>query len=103
MEEKQIEVNLKTRVRGYISYVHEKQKKEEEIELKKIFNKLSHSLKNELLIQAHEKILSSIPCLADNFSDEFLEKLTFFIKEKKVAPEESIYNVISKNKLYHEF
>jgi len=88
MEEKNIDDNLKTRVRGYLSYVHEKQRKQDEKKTQNILEKLSFALKNEILVQAFGRVLSKIPCFSENFSEEFLEKLSFYVKEKKLAPEE---------------
>ena len=58
-----------------------------------ILNKLTSSLKNELLIESLGKMLKDIPFLKNNFSTSTIENLAFSLKKMQLSPEEFLYKV----------
>ena len=56
-----------------------------------IINRLSKSLKEELLLNANGLTLKAIPLFSHNFSGESLMKLACEIKEINLTPEDYVY------------
>ena len=71
--------------------------KEKESEL---IERLSPSLRKELLLQANGKILLESPILRENFSIKSIEKLTEKMTAVDLAPEDLVYEVLN---LYKNF
>ena len=93
MKKKNIEFELRGRVRKYLEYTMDKERNsDKEME---ILNRLTVSLKNEVLLQSHGNILTQIPLFTKNFSAEIVQKLSFSMKKVKFSPEEYIYKVFN--------
>lgn len=91
MKKKNIDFELQGRVRKYLEYTMDKERNsDKEIE---ILNKLTASLKKELLLQSHGNILTKIPLFTKNFSANTVQSLSFCMKKVKFSPEEYIYKV----------
>ena len=56
-----------------------------------IINKLSKSLKSELIFESYGQILKNAPLFFANFSEKFLGELMCEIKEVRNIPEDSIF------------
>ena len=93
MRSKNIDFELQGKVRKYLEYTMYKETNHEKEEI--ILNKLTHALKNEVIIQANSKKLYEIPLFSKNFSAQTIEKLAFVIKEVRFSPEEYIYKVLN--------
>ena len=59
-----------------------------------ILNKLTHTLKKELILKANGNILYQIPLFSKNFLTKVIEKLTFKLKHVEYSPEVYIFRVI---------
>ena len=92
MNRRNITNNLKMRIRRYIEYMHEEKKLGSQ-RGEYLINSLSFHLKDELLKDAYNPIISNINILNQNFSKKFLIKLSSVFKEFTYAPEEIIFNV----------
>ena len=93
MQNKNIEFDLKGKVRKYLNFLQEINTANAEIE-KELISKLNPSLREELLIRANGKILKNLPFFAKNFSEKTLRKLVFALKPNRYYPEEIICEVI---------
>ena len=91
MREKNIEHDLQVKVRKYLNFIFDKTDNTEKG--KEIINKLSASLKEEIIIRANGTILKDLPLFSKNFSEESLRKTVFLMKNIKFYPEEIIYEV----------
>lgn len=91
MKKKNIEFELQGRVRKYLEYTMDKERNsDKEVE---ILNKLTASLRNEVLLQSHGNILTKIPLFTKNFSAQTVQTLSFCMKKLKFSPEEYVYRV----------
>ena len=91
MKKKNIEFELQGRVRKYLEYTMDKERNsDKEVE---ILNKLTASLRNEVLLQSHGNILTKIPLFTKNFSAHTVQTLSFCMKKLKFSPEEYVYKV----------
>jgi len=54
-------------------------------------SQLTKHLKEEVLIDIYKKTLKSSRLLRENFSEQTLNRLCIYIKEKKFAPEEIVF------------
>lgn len=96
LQNKNIEFDLKGKVRKYFSYLQEINTADAEIE-NSLINKLNPSLREELLIRANGGILKNLPFFSKNFSEKTLRKLVFALKPNRFYPEEIICEVKKKN------
>ena len=101
MRKKNIEYDLQIKVRKYLNFIYDQNDYVEKE--KEIINKLSSSLKEEILIRANGTILKNLPLFSKNFSEETLRKTVFLMKNIKFYPEEIIYTVIIKIYIYFFF
>ena len=89
MKNKSINNELQKRIRGYVEYMHHEEKNGY-YRADKILKNLSNNLREELSIDSYGKNLNNVPIFKDNFSRQFLNKLTSEIKEVVIAPGEFI-------------
>lgn len=100
MQRNNVEFELQGRVRKYLEYIsHQDSNPEKEAE---VLNKLTNTLKKEVVLAANAKYLFNIPFFQKNFSAETLEELSYCLKKVRFSPEEYIYKVI-KSKLLSNF
>ncbi len=92
MQRKNIEFELQGRVRKYLEYISYQDINSDKE--KEILNKLTHSLRKEVLLAANGKLFHQIPFFKRNFSAEVLDELAFSLKQVRFSPEEFIYKVI---------
>ena len=98
MKKKTIEFELQGRVRKYLEYTMDKERNsDKEME---ILNKLTASLKNEVVLQSHGNMLTQMPLFTKNFSAETVQMLSFSMKKLKFSPEEYIYRVCKIIEIY---
>ncbi len=93
MKKKQIHLDLRLRVKNYFEYLWYEENAQNEKEENKLIEKLSISLKEELLLEGNGDTIKSIPILTDNFSELFLRKLVTVIKQVRYVPGDIIYQV----------
>jgi len=94
MEKKQINYNLQMKIREYLRFIwQEESTQNAELEAE-IINKLSKSLKSELIFESYGQLLMKSPLFFANFSEKCLNELMYAIKEVRHIPEDIIYSVI---------
>ena len=92
MKYKNIDFGLKIKIKNYLEYIWQTEKNQNTHETQEIINKLSKSLKEELLINANGVILKDIPLLSRNFSENTLRKIVYEMKEINLTPGDVIYH-----------
>ena len=85
---------LQTRIREYLNFIWREEKSQNMEEEKKIINSLSHSLKEELNLEAYGFFLKNNPIFTNFFSEHSLKKLVNVMKEIFVTPDDVIFLVI---------
>lgn len=91
MRRKNINLNLRVKVKKYLEFLLKSQKKNLEKE-SEFLEKLPISLRNEILLESNMKFLQNFPILSQNFSAEFLEFLAINIKPFQYSPSDIIYS-----------
>ena len=93
MDKKNIYYNLQMKIREYLRFIwQEESTQNAEIETE-IINKLSKSLKSELINESYGQILRKSPLFFANFSKKFLSELMYEFNEVRNIPEDTIFNV----------
>ena len=92
MNEKKINFELKMRVRNYLEYIFKEEKIEKEEEQSQIIKKLSESIKEELLIQAHGAVIRDVKLFSLNFSEDTLRKTVLVMREIRFTPGDIIFS-----------
>ena len=102
MKKKKISFDLRMRIRKYLEYIKKENKLHEDKETDKTIDKLSDSLREELLLEANGSILKRIKIFSLNFSEETLRKTMMIMKEKRFTPGDIIFERgdFQENKLY---
>lgn len=91
MREKNINFDLRIRVRKYFEYIWTEEKVFKTKEQTAVLKKLSESLKEEVLIEAYGHIVRNIKFLSFNFSEESLRKIVPMLKERRFTPGDIIF------------
>ncbi|EAR82176.2 cation channel family protein (macronuclear) [Tetrahymena thermophila SB210] len=87
---KNVSIQLKSRVRHYLSFLAQEQKDRDKQQEDKILSGLSNKLRNEITLEINSKILNNQNLFSSNFSKSTLNKLIFIMKEILVNPNEII-------------
>ena len=99
MNFKNIGFELKIKIRNYLEYIWQAEKMQNLNETQEIINRLSKSLKEELLLNANEFTLKKLPVFYKNFSEGSLRKMVCEMIEVNLTPEDIVYH---ENQLYDE-
>ena len=91
MKKKNINSDLKIRVKKYLEYIWYEEKIEKIDEEEKVIQKLSESMKEELLLEANGSILRNLKMFSFNFSEDFLRSMIPCLQEVRYSPEDVIY------------
>lgn len=91
MKKQDVNFELQSRVRKYLEYTMNNESYSEEENL--ILNKLTKSLKKEVLLESYGKFIEDLPLFKENFSKETKEKMVFALKTLSYSPEEFVYHV----------
>ena len=91
MNKNNLEFELQSRVRRYLEYTMKNENNLEQ--MKGILNKLTKSLRNEVLFQSYGRFIKENKFFG-NFSIKTQEKIVVSLKEVKLSPEEHIHSVI---------
>ena len=92
MRQKNIDFRIRSKIRNYFEYIWNEEKEANGEEIQQIINKLSVSLKNEMILSSHFEMLKNIPFFFMNFSEDTLNKISYEMKEVNFTPGEIIYN-----------
>ena len=91
MREKDINFDLRMRVRKYLEYIWHEEKIDKVENQAKIIEKLSDSLKDELLLEANGTIIRDIKMFSLNFSEDTLRQTVSIMKEMRYTPGDLIF------------
>lgn len=91
MRQKNIPTDLRTKIIRYLEYNWEL-KKQVKIEDKDVFSLLGDNLRDEILLQINGIILNSIRAF-EQFSYDFLAKISFIIKRRNFVVDDIVFNV----------
>lgn len=69
---------MQVRIRKYLDYV-EYNKQKNYINESALLNKLSHSLKNDLIVEINGRVLNNSPFLINNFDEALLYDVTLIL------------------------
>lgn len=92
-DKKNINYDLQMKIRKYFYFMNEHHVENSKKEFE-VINKLSTSLREELLIKANGDILNSVPLFSLNFSPQTMKELILSLKKKRYYPEETIFKVL---------
>lgn len=92
MRRKNIEYDVQVKVRKYLNFVYDQHSANAEKE-HELIEKLSNTLREEVLIRANGNILKMMPLFRKNFSESTLRKLVFTMNNVSFYPEEIIFQV----------
>ena len=95
MNRKKIHADLQTRIREYLNFIWKEVKSQNTEEEEKIIHSLSHSLMNELNIEAYGFFLKNNPIFPKFFSEKTLKELVSVMTEVSLTPEDVIFTVNS--------
>ncbi|KAL4462758.1 hypothetical protein ABPG72_015013 [Tetrahymena utriculariae] len=90
LKQRGISYDLQLRIRKYFQYLH-KENLEDNEKSEGLIDLLSTSLKNELASEMYIKILNDQKVFRLNFSQNFIADLSLKMKEKRLGPEELIF------------
>ena len=102
MKQKGITFESKMRVRKYLEYICNEEKMGKFDEETKILNKLSDSLREELLLQGNGCVLRPLKMFSSNFTESFLRAMVPLLNEVRFIPGDIIFmkNDIDNKDLY---
>ena len=83
-------IHLQMKVRKYLEYMLQENNEQKKAML---FDSLSHKLKEEVQIDIYSRYLLSNNFFKNNFSHNFIKKLSLEFQEITLAPEENIFAV----------
>lgn len=99
MKKNNISFDFQNKVRKYVDSIYDINNNNS-INEHKVIDKLSMSLKEELLLRANRKILDKFLFFKENFCEETLKKIALAFKYESYLPEEIIIAVyFTRNKL----
>ena len=86
-----IDFSLKIKIRNYLEYIWQAEKKQNNKETQEIINRLSKSLKEELLLNANGFVLGELPLFKNNFSKQSMRKIICQMKQINMIPGDMIF------------
>jgi len=92
MLEKNVNFDLRMKIRKYLQYIRNEENLEGIEHQAQIINKLSDSLKDELLLEANGPIIRDIKLFNLNFSEETLRQTIGIMKEMRFTPGDMIFH-----------
>lgn len=93
MEKKNIDYNLQMKIREYLRFIWQEESTQNVEQENEIIDKLSKTLRSELIFQSYGQLLKQSPLFFANFSEKFLGELMYEIKEVRNIPEDIIFKV----------
>ena len=91
MRSKNVPQTIQIKIRKYLEHLWNEEQKVNIIDSMKVFNKLSESLKSQLLLEVNGSIVKEIDLFSMNFSQKTLNGLVKTMKEEKYPPGEIIF------------
>ena len=81
------------KIREYLRFIWQEEMTQNVETENQIIDKLSKSLKSELIFESYGQLLKNSPLFFANFSEKLLGELMYEIKEVRNIPEDSIFKV----------
>lgn len=91
MKGKHISFELQSRVRRYLKYIDTKDVSNSQEN--EVLNKLTKSLRDEVILQSHGRVLSQIPIIAERFTPKTINSLSYVMNYVTYSPDEFVYKV----------
>ncbi|CAD8078547.1 unnamed protein product [Paramecium primaurelia] len=91
MNNNQVAEQLQGRIRNYLKYHYHKQEKLYKNEISGIIDKLTTTLKSELIQDVQFRVMQCIPFFNKNFSEEILPQIACELNLQSYTPREIIY------------
>ncbi|EAR87672.2 cyclic nucleotide-binding domain protein (macronuclear) [Tetrahymena thermophila SB210] len=91
LNRKNVDIQLKTRVRFYLSFLEQESKNRDKQAEDKIIGTLSNQLREEITQQINSKILQDQNIFKNNFSHKINKSIVFIMEEVLVTPNEIIF------------
>ena len=91
MQRNNLNSELQTRLREYFLYIRNEENSEDHEKEQAILKKLSSTLQNEVILHTTGLALKSMKMLSFNFSEFFLQRLVLKMKQKRLVPEEILF------------
>ena len=92
MKKNGITFNFQNKIRKYVDSLYDDQNSNRNIE-EKLIDKLSISLKQELLLRSNRETIEKFIFFKNNFSEDSIKKMTLSLKNKSYFPEEILIKV----------
>ena len=86
-----IDFSLKIKIRNYLEYIWQAEKTQNNNETQEIINRLSKSLKEELLLNANGFVLDELSLFKNNFSEQSMRKIICQMKQINMIPGDIIF------------
>ena len=93
LKRKEIDNNLQYKVKQYLEYIWKEENKVNNEKEAELMEKLSLSLREELLQQSYGRIINNFPILSNNFSEKMLKSLVHIMTPVQYSPEELVFQV----------
>lgn len=91
MKRKKINQNLQMKIRDYLKYISKEENSRNIDEEQNIINRLSHNLKDQLLLESYGSVIKNYSIFWSNFSFNTLKKLVGTIKDYHYLPDDVIF------------
>lgn len=91
MKRKKINQNLQMKIRDYLKYISKEENSRNIDEEQNIINRLSHNLKDQLLLESYGSVIKNYSIFWSNFSFNTLKKLVGIIKDYHYLPDDVIF------------
>lgn len=86
-----ISQELQMNVKKYFEYLFQEELEENNEQAEEMLNKLRGNLKLEVLTEIYTSVLKNLKLFSLNFSREFISELSIHMKERRLGPEEIIF------------
>lgn len=94
LQKKNVNLELQTRIRNYLDYMHREERQLNMEETKGVIDKLSPQLQLELTKEVNTQYIQAFPLISSNlFSKKTQELSVFVMKDQKYMPGELIFSV----------
>lgn len=97
MRKKNLTWDLQNKVRNYYKSLKNEENSETLDQEKEVFKKLSKELQKEVILNSNAQIIKQSKLFCNNFTEDFLQKICFYLKPLNFGPEEIIFDEYSTN------
>lgn len=97
MRKKNLTWELQNKVRNYYKSLKNEENDETLNQERDVFKKLSKELQKEVILNSNAQIMKQSKVFCNNFTEDFLQKICFYLKPLNFGPEELIFDENSTN------